>query len=251
MHSSPVPYEFRGARGMCYAALPEGLELVLADLMSKGISADVETLKSERVWAWRDVVIKRSDPGNFFERRFRASPSTRAALAALRLAPVHTPLPILTLDVRTRGRLDSSWLVMQRVRGQRMDTALKQDPRARAALPAFLATMHAHHVLHGDLNVYNAIWDGTQWHLIDLDGLRNPLHRLRLKSAAELQWARIAGALRETDSVRPLFLEYARLLRRTDAEAAWTRIAQQAVIEAERYEQMLARRRALAEQTKR
>lgn len=237
------PFECQGARGRRYGPLEPELERVLAILISGRPCAEAETLKPGRVWAVRDWVIKRSEPESLYERWLRKSAALRAAEAAFAIAPVETPLPLVALDVRRGLRLECSWLVTRRVRGERVDLALSNDPRAAAAFPAFMQLMHEHGVIHGDFNVFNALWDGERWNLIDLDGLRHRLHRGRSERIAEMQWARVAGTLRDPARVRPLFERYASLRGLPDAAAAWRRIEPKAAELGRHYDAVLERRR--------
>lgn len=243
----PQPFECERARGLCYGPVEPELARVLAILISGRPCAEAETLKPERVWAWREWVIKRSEPESLYERWLRKSAALRAAAAAFAIAPVETPQPLVALDVRRGWRLDCSWLVTRRVRGERVDLALSNDPRAAAAFPAFMQVMHENGVIHGDFNVFNALWDGERWHLIDLDGLRHRLHRGRSERIAEMQWARVAGTLRDPARVRPLFERYAALRGLSGADSAWRRIEPKALQLARHYDALLERRRRKAE----
>ena len=240
--SQPQPYECRGARGLRYGPIEPELERVLAALIAGESCAEAETLKPERVWACGEWVVKRSEPEGLYERWLRKSAALRAAEAALSLAPVATPQPLAALDVRRGRRLECSWLVSQRVRGEHVDLALLRDPRAADAFPAFMATMHDHGVIHGDLNVFNALWDGERWLLLDLDGLRHGLHRGRSDRIAALQWARDGGTLRDPERVRPLFERYARLRGLADPAAMWRRIEADSLRLGRHYDAVLAHR---------
>lgn len=241
--SQPQPYECQGARGLRFGPVDPELERVLATLIAGNPCEGAEILKPERVWAWREWVLKRSEPDGFHERWLRKSAALRAAEAALALAPVPTPQPLVALDLRRGRRLECSWLVSERVRGERVDVAFDLDPNSVAAFPAFMATMHEHGVMHGDLNVFNALWDGERWQLIDLDGLRHGLHRGRAERIAELQWARLAGTLRDPARVKPLFEAYAALRRLRDPAAAWARIEPRSLQFGKSYDAILERRR--------
>lgn len=243
----PQPFECEGARGLRYGAVEPELERALALLISGKTGAEVETLKPERVWAWREWVIKRSEPESVYERWLRKSAALRAAEAAFAIAPVETPQPLVALDVRRGRRLECSWLVTRRVRGERVDLALASDPRAAAAFPQFMRVMHENGVIHGDFNVFNALWDGERWYLLDLDGLRHRLHRGRSERIAEMQWARVAGTLRDPALVRPLFERYAQMRGRADADSAWRRIEPLALQLGRHYDTLLERRRLEAE----
>jgi WD40 repeat protein/serine/threonine protein kinase len=189
-------YECGGARGFRYATLPRALTDALPSWIASERVPEGVDLKPGSVWRVGEHVVKLSKPAGALDKWVRASSSVRAADLHDALQPIRTPRPLLALERRAGRRLAASWLISEHVAGEHLNTAWKADAAARAALPEFLARMHAHGVLHGDLNARNLIWTGREWVLIDLEGVRRGLQALRARSVVEQQWARIAATLR-------------------------------------------------------
>jgi Ser/Thr protein kinase RdoA (MazF antagonist) len=90
--------------------------------------------------------------------------------------------------------------------------------------------MHEARIFHGDFHLRNVLFDGEEWVLIDLDGLRHLLRRLQPVRLAEQDWSRtwiwlaaVCGATE--DQVRPLFEVYLKETRLLgDGIASWRRI---------------------------
>ena len=158
---------------------------------------------------------------------------------------MNTPRPLLALVVVPGARKGEGWLAVEFVRGRDLATALRDDPAAATALPEFLALMHERGVLHGDLNVRNVLWSHGHWTLLDLEGVRDPLHRLRSRSIADDWWVRIAGTMRDPERVRALHARFCELVGRPrDAQARWPDVATRALELASEYDRRLAERRA-------
>lgn len=235
-------YECGGARGFRYAPLPRALIDELPRWIESERLAEGVELKPGSVWRVGEHVVKLSKPSGALDKWVRASSSVRAADLHDALLPIRTPQPLLALERRAGRKLSASWLIAEHVAGEHLNVAWKRDAAARAALPQFLASMHAHGVLHGDLNARNLIWTGAEWVLIDLEGVRRGLQALRARSVIEEQWARIAATLRDEDGVRGAFESYAAL--RPASGATWVGVGNRARRVSAGYERKL-RERAL------
>jgi hypothetical protein len=229
-------FEVADARGWRFAEVPALLRDALHGLLERGAHERAQVLKPERVWRVDAWVVKRTPPWTWVQRYLRRAAAFRAAHAALRLERFGTPQPIAALARRRGGALRDSWLVSRFVDGLDAARAIELDAASTAALGASMAALHAAGVLHGDLNHQNLLWDGSRWVLIDLEALRGPLHRLRLRRIAEEQWAHLSSAMHPLDRLQPCFADYAARVGRTDVEPAWRRVQEMA--------QMFARRRA-------
>jgi hypothetical protein len=236
-------YECGGARGFRYGEVPGAIASALPRWISaERVDGGVE-LKPGRVWRVGEHVVKLSKPSGAIDKWMRASSSVRAADLREALLPVRTPMPLLALERRVGRKLESSWLVAEFVAGEHLHDAWKHDPAARATLPSFMALMHTHGVLHGDLNPRNLIWTGQQWVLLDLEGVRHRFQALRARRLFEDQWARIVAAVRDADAVREAFVEYSRVTAVSkDSQAAWKRVLRRARNISARYDEKLRAR---------
>lgn len=242
MDSKGVPWECAGSRGIRFGALPHEIELALPRwIASARVDGGVE-LKPARVWRVGAWMIKRFEPSGFVDRFLRASPAIRSARLAARIAPVRTPRPLFALQDRSIG-WSTAWLATEFAEGAHVHEVLRSDAAALDALPSFMATMHGHGVLHGDLNVWNLLWSGGEWVLIDLDGIRGPLHRVRRRAIADEQWVRLAATLRDVEFARPLYERYLeRMGERSELSPRWSRIEPRARELAGHYDRLLAER---------
>jgi tRNA A-37 threonylcarbamoyl transferase component Bud32 len=242
MDSRGVPWECAGARGVRFAELPPDIARSLPRWIETARVDEGTDLKAGRVWRVGEWTIKRFEPDGFVDRWLRASPALRSARLCARIAPVRTPRPLFALQDRPLG-WTSAWLATEYVAGEHLHEALRSSADAVDALPAFMATMHSHDVLHGDLNVWNLLWNGREWVLIDLDGIRGPLHRFRRRAIADEQWARLAGTLRDVEFAKPLFDRYLEAMDESAQSAArWSRIESRARAQATHYDRLLAER---------
>lgn len=204
--AAPLSLALARHRGWAYAELPDGLVARLEAWLGSGPDAECETLKPARVWRWRDVVVKRFEPDGFERLGWRASGATRAARKHFAVLPIRTPRPLAVIE-SARG---ASLLASEHIAGPALHVAWREHPAAAAALPAFVAQMHAHDVFHGDLHPGNALWNGREWVLLDLDGLRHPLRIvLRRRRIVADQWSRLYFGLRGDPALRAAFDAYA------------------------------------------
>jgi tRNA A-37 threonylcarbamoyl transferase component Bud32 len=201
------------ASGRAFAPFDqELLERVSAWLVA-GSSEEGEALKEGRVWRIDDRVLKLYPRERGLYARLRAGRALRASLWHFRLLPTHTPAPILAL--RATGRAAASEaLLSQYIAGATLLEPEGRTAEALAAFSRFLADMHRRHLLHGDLHARNALWDGADWWLLDLDGMRNPLHRVRQRSVLLRTWARLAVEVGDPELARELHEGYVRALGR-------------------------------------
>ncbi|HUR26688.1 MAG TPA: hypothetical protein VM509_00760 [Planctomycetota bacterium] len=189
--------------------------------LEHGPDADADVLKPARVWRSGPYGVKLfARPEKLFS-ALRPSPARRSADLHFALAPVRSPRPVLVLE-RPSGE---SLLVYEFVDGEFLDTLWKSGGPGVAAFPDFFADMHKRRVFHGDLHFRNFIWDGAAWTLLDLDGVRPPLHALRGKALAFDQWGRVHFELRGASGLRSCFEAYlAAAGRRWNADWAWARV---------------------------
>jgi hypothetical protein len=227
MSAVRVPYSVGGSAGFRYGDVPREIEAALARWLADERVPEGIEVKPGRVWRLDAWAIKLAKPRGAVDRWLRASAAVRAAELHAAVLPIRSPAPLVALERRAGRRLVSSLLVIEWIDGAELRLAWRDDPAARAAFAPFMADMHARGVLHGDLNVRNVLWNGREWILLDLDGVRRGLHRLRARKLIEAQWARLAAALGE--GVRACFDEYVRCAAgRIDGERAWPRIERRA-----------------------
>ena len=217
----------RCASGFQYGDLPAGLLDRVPEWLERRRVPDAHEIRPRRVYRYGDLLVKLYGPGGALKDRFRRSRAVRSADWYQRLLPLHTPRPLLAIERRSWGRVTQALLVAEFVTGDSL-TELWTERHAVAhdafdALPRFMAEMHRHRVYHGDLHPQNLIWDGREWTLIDLDGMRR---RQRIgRRIVERQWVRIFVALGGDQRLRPYFEAYLGAAGwHWDADAAWRRI---------------------------
>jgi len=202
--------------------LPE-VEAALPDWFETCVIPDAQVLRKKRVFRRGELCFKFSGPGRGLKDAIRPSYAIRAARAHFRILPVRSPFPWLAVDERRGGRLVNSLLVSEFIEGEFLTEAW-EDPASLDALPVFLADMHRAGIMHGDLHNANFIWNGTAWVLLELEGLRNSLQRLRRNKLLTLTWSAL---LRSTPTVpvpvmREIYDGYvARIGWNFDVEAVW------------------------------
>jgi hypothetical protein len=226
------PIRIGDHRGFRYAELDPALLERLPRWLAEQSVAEGHALKPGRVYRWKDVVIKFGIPERHWRNVLRRSRSLRSADLYEALLPLPTPKPYLALEHRVHGRVERSVLVSEFVPGRMLNDIWRDDPRGVAAFPLFLAGMHSRRIFHGDLNLDNALWTGTEWYLIDLESVRHWAHGFFPRKFCEVAWAhalfrlellKLAGA----SEVRPLFDVYwPRAHMPGDAEAVWRRIVE-------------------------
>jgi hypothetical protein len=221
------PLRPRWASGFEYAEIPAGLLDRVPEWLERYEVPGAREIRPHRVYRRDDLLVKLYGPGDTFKDRFRRSRAVRSADWYARLLPLRTPRPLLAIELRSWGRVTQALLVAEFVSGHSL-TELWNERHALAhdafdALPRFMAEMHRHRVYHGDLHPQNLIWDGREWTLIDLDGMRRRQHVGR--RIVERQWVRLFVSLGGDRRLRPYFEAYLDAAGwRWDADAAWRRI---------------------------
>ena len=180
-----------------------------------------EVFKPGRVWRHADLAIKRFQPEPLLRLGLRRSRAWRSADLHSALAPLPTPKPRLVLEDSNGGSL----LVSDFVRGKFLSALWNAGGPGVHAFPHFMAAMHRRRSLHGDFHTYNALWNGREWVLLDLDGLRGPLHSLRRTSLILNHWGRIHLALRGARGLRDSFATYLEASKLAwDLERSWPKV---------------------------
>lgn len=219
---SAAPWRAAGVRGVRYGATTSEQDELFAGWVARGHARPHAELKTD-VFAAGELCAKFFDPPSLVRRLSDHATAHRAARLALDIAPLPTPRPLLAVGgVGPQGR--RSLLVTELVRGVSLNEAWGADARARGALPALVASMHAHGVHHGDLHPANLLWDGERLFVIDVTALRRGLHRLFPRRLAVGQWARLLLHLADVEGVREAHRTYVALRGRDDAEASWQRV---------------------------
>jgi hypothetical protein len=216
-----------GARGWSWGELDPNVRARLEAWLERGPDQDCETLKPGRVWRFRDVAVKRFPSEGLVRWGLRRSRARRTAELSLALEGVRTPRPIAALEARNGASL----YVSEFVDGELLHRIWNAGGPGVEAFPRFLALLHARRVFHGDFHLQNAIWDGRDWVLIDLEGLRHPLRSLPHVKRMLDDWARVHFSLRGARGLRPAFERYLGALREDraiwgDADRAWTSIVE-------------------------
>jgi tRNA A-37 threonylcarbamoyl transferase component Bud32 len=230
------PLEIGEFRGFRYAELEPRLLERLPRWLAEGRVAEGIDLKRGRVFRWEGLVAKfwRAE-----RRRLRDLPrrsrAVRSADLHQRLLPIATPRPYVALERRAAWRqVERSLLVSEFVAGRRLFEVWREDPRAVAAFPLFLAEMHARGIFHGDFHLENALWNGAAWYLIDLESVRNRLHALFPSKFRDAHWGIVLFDLQEKcaadePELFALFETYWTAVRgRGSPEATWSRIRRRA-----------------------
>jgi len=197
-----------------FPACDDTTATLLQKWSTDGPSATAETLKPGKVWAISGVVVK-SAPAY----RLR-----RAATGVARVAPLAAPEPLM-LGVRGGEGL----LAMRRCPGVRLDDAW-DDPAARDGLADLIASLLRRRLVHGDLSPDNLLWDGERLWLLDLDGLRNPLHGLLWRRQLRRQWAWFLDTLPNDVRIRAAYDRSCTALGLTDVERRWRAVRRLALV---------------------
>ena len=223
MESRAVPLRLDRARGVRYGELPPALLEALPRWLAARQVPEGEVQRGGRVWRVGDVAVKLFEPRPGPRHWLRRSPARRAAEVARRL-PVRAPRPLAVLEQREGLSLGWSLLASEFVAGAYVYDAWP-DLAARAAFTRFLARMHRARAFHGDLHARNVLWDGREWVLIDLDGMRSRMRSLRPRRLALDQWARLVCNMPRQKGKEEAFREYWREAGlRGGADAAWAAV---------------------------
>lgn len=200
------PWRAAGARGRIYGPPAAELEAAVPRWLTSLRVPEGTELKAPDVFRVGSLVVK------FFRQPsllgwVRAPRAVRSAERAFWCLPLSAPRPWIAAG-RALGR--PSVLVREHVEGVLLREAWDRDPDAEEALAGFLAGMERHGIIHGDLHPRNLLWNGTEWVLLDVDGLRHSLHDpLRVLIG---QWARFVVHLGDEERVRALHRRSSELL---------------------------------------
>lgn len=226
MEIAREPFELGSARGFRYGELPAGILRSLPGWLERGAvgPGEGEVLKAGTVWRVGSYAVKVYPRRGGLEGWFRQSPALRAAELA-RVLPVRTPRPWLALEQATGPRRGTGLSVSELVEGRYLHILWDDEPAAREAFAGFMLGMHTHGVFHGDLNVWNVLWNGSEWVLLDLESVRRGLQAVLPRRLIEAQWARVIAALRGRPGSRELFESYLAAAGRDDHRGElWRRI---------------------------
>jgi hypothetical protein len=221
--TAPAPRSFRigPLRATAFAELETGLEQRARDWLERGPGPQDELLKRGRVWRHGKYAVK------LFPARASVALGLRRSAARLnadlheRLFPVRTPEPYLVLE----SRAGSSLLVFEFIEGRFLTTLWDEGGPAVAAFPHFMALMHQNRVFHGDFHLYNVIWNGSDWLLLDLEGLRHALRRTRPRRLSMNQWGRVHLGLHGPRGLKQAFSTYVKAAGLAwDVEREWPKI---------------------------
>jgi hypothetical protein len=187
----------RRARGRRYARLDPALEARVPEWLAALDVPEGRALKAPDVHQVGALVVKFFTQPSLFG-WVRAPRAVRSGERYIWCLPLRSPRPLLAAG-ETRG---PSLLVREHVSGELLKDVWRNDAHAEEALAAFLAGMERHGVVHGDLHPRNLLWTGSDWVLLDVDGLRHRLHDpVRVLTG---QWARFVFHLGDEERVRAL-----------------------------------------------
>ena len=222
---SREPIRLGAFEGFRYAELPKGFPERVLPWLEAGTVPDGRALKAPSVFRTGELCVKFFGPSARPLDRVRRSPAVRSADAHRALLPLKSPRPYLAVERRERGTIGESVLVSEYVDGRTPLELYGTDDRALEAFPHFLARMHDQRLFHGDFHLQNMLWDGRDWFLLDLVGLRHPLRNLARRRLIEGQWARIAFELENDPGLRKPFDAFVDAAGLTwDKDAAWSRV---------------------------
>jgi hypothetical protein len=192
-------------RGFRYAELsPELVERISQWIEIGEIAEGVEIIPG-RAYRWKDHFVKLFRPRGFLHDMLRTPPAIRSAELSRRIDPVITPRPLVALGGRRRPGALAGLLVTEFIEGEYLPTLWSENPTAVEAFPRFLALIARQGIVLGDFHLFNAIWDGAHWILLDLDGIRHRLHGVNQRKLIERQWARTWLGIQRDPALRPCF----------------------------------------------
>lgn len=220
-----IPFRAGPLTGFRYAELDERVTERIERWAKGELPGEAEAIKPERVFRDGSLLVKRFPPESNPLKRLRKPRAIRSADLARDLFPVRTAQPYVALA----GTDGSGLLVTEFIEGEALPDVRENLEQARAQFPLFIASIIQRGLLLGDFHVYNALWDGRSWALIDLDGLRHGLHRLNAKRLLETVWGRVWIGMGRDPSVRELYEEFlVHAEMQVDVNATWTRIVDRA-----------------------
>lgn len=193
------PWRATGLEGRRYAALPPAIAACVPRWLASLAVPEGTVLKAPDVHRVGALVVKFFRQPSLFG-WVRPPRAVRSAERYFWCLPLRSPRPLLAAGRRFGAR---SLLVREHVEGTLLSDLWRSlDGDAEERLVAFLAGMERHGVVHGDLHPRNLLWSGSEWVLLDVDGLRHVLHdRVRVLVG---QWARFVVHLGDEERVRGL-----------------------------------------------
>lgn len=205
-----TPLRLGRARGFAYAPLAADLERELERwLVERRVDGPgVVVIKDRRVYRRGEHVLKFFPPGRRLRDLGRRVAAVRSAEESARLAPVRTPDPVCALGLRDGVFHGPSLLVSRYVAGRTIAEVWDRDEIAVDALADVLARMHRRSLFHGDFHPGNMLWDGRDWYVIDVGGMRHPLRSLRAERLALDAWAELDRRLGSPPSLERAFRRY-------------------------------------------
>jgi len=213
------PWHAAGLHGRRYAAVDPALAMLVPAWLATLSVPEGSVLKAPDVHRVGALVVKFFRQPSLFG-WVRPPRAVRSAERYFWCLPLRSPRPLLAAGRRLGAR---SLLVREHVSGTLLFDHWRSgswDARSEEALVTFLAGMERHGVIHGDLHPRNLLWSGTEWVLLDVDGLRHRLHDPGRVLVG--QWARFVLHLGDEARVRELH-------RRAAEHLGSTRVAWEAV----------------------
>lgn len=178
-------------------------------------------IKPARVWRSGPFAVKRFEPRLSVRLGLRRSGARLNADLHSALRPVHTPIPWMVLEARN----GESLLVCEFIEGRFLGAMWNDGGPGVAAFPHFMAAMHTRRIFHGDFHLFNALWNGHDWVLLDLEGLRHRLRTMRTRPLIFDHWGRVHFSLRGARGLKDCFATYVKASGLGwDVERAWPRI---------------------------
>lgn len=226
------PISIGDARGFRYAELGADLLRNAPAWIEARAVPDGEEIRPGRLYRWSRFAIKfyGRPRGSPVKDRLGPSPAIKSADRHAAILPLRSPRPVLAVDRGRGSRHRTGLFVYEWVDGRFLDDLGELEDDGVLTFPPFMARMHEAGIFHGDFHLRNFLYDGEDWNLLDLDGLRHRFRNLWPARLAEDDWSRVWFGLDvhcgagESD-VRTLFDAYlreTRILR--DGEASWARI---------------------------
>lgn len=214
------------ASGLRLGELPAEIEERLGRWLSEGAVPEGEEIKAGRVFRFGSWAVKFFEESWDPRRWIRRSAAVRTLFLSRRLLPIATPQPLVALEQGRGLHQRRSLLVSAFVEGLFLDEAWDRgEERAVASFPSFMADMHRRGVFHGDLHLRQLIWNGSQWVLLDVDGMRHGMRTLLPRRLIENHWARVVHSLRGREGLRAYFERYLdEMGSGWERERAWRRV---------------------------
>lgn len=218
---APRSSELGPPRLQAFAGAAPDLEARARRWFEAGPGPGDVVIKPERVWRCGSLAVKRFPAQLSVRLGLRRSGARLNAALHYALAPVRTPTPWMILEARN----GESLLVCEFIEGRFLGAMWNEGGPGVEAFPHFMAAMHTRGIFHGDFHLFNALWDGRDWVLLDLEGLRHALRRMRRRSLILDHWGRVHFSLRGARGLKDCFATYAKAAGLGwEVERVWPRI---------------------------